>query len=627
MEGQLQDKDQQLKFKIGIPLIEILSDYLSKNEINKIFKLIPQNTPLILNLGSLNLTISQFIQSNTPNYVFIFEKTSVKTDFEILAKDYLLNIIRYSPGFLYLKDTHFRYILCNDNFAQAAGLKSPEEINGKTDYDLVWAKTEANLFRQDDIKALSGIYKINFEEPQLQADGSTKIVLANKIPLYDSQNNIIGILGNYLDITQRKKLEIEFLKAKEAAEAASIAKTEFIANMGHDIRTPLTGIIGFSRFLEEHVQDREDKEYAKQIHNSGEQLLLLLNDVLDMITADSTNENNVLCEPFDLHEVVHDVLELELPAVQAHHLTIETYIDEVMPHRVMGDKMKLHRILLNLAGNAIKFTKVGHIELNAKVLAKEADTVLVEFEVKDTGIGIPDNLQDKVFDRFFKVSPSYKGVYVGNGIGLHIAQKYVKLLGGNLRLESKEGVGTSFYFTLKMKLGATDFLSKASSKNASSYELNKTLVPQKIQTITPNLRVLLIEDNIPALTILKMMAGAFSNQISTAEDVESAFLLVQKQAFDLIISDVGLPKQSGDELAHQIRAFEKEEQRPPCIIIGLTGHSASETIQRCLDAGMNQVYQKPMHPDTLKKIFGQLKIADEQTDTRKRRGKADSGIE
>lgn len=162
---------------------------------------------------------------NVCQYVFIIEHNTSSISAGFLADQYLENIIRFSPGFMYLKDKHSRYLMCNENFSKAAGLASPAEILGLTDYDLAWGDTEAELFRKSDAEALSGISKINFEEPQLQSDGQARIVLANKIPLYDNQKRLIGILGNYIDITDRKNMENDLLQAKIAAEAGERAKT------------------------------------------------------------------------------------------------------------------------------------------------------------------------------------------------------------------------------------------------------------------------------------------------------------------------------------------------------------------------------------------------------------------
>src|SRR3990167_9845781 len=260
--------------------------------------------------------------------------------------------------------------------------------------------------------------------------------MVTKCPIKNYDGEVIGTVGCSVDITHIKELEKELRIAKEKAESASQAKSEFIANMSHDIRTPLTGIIGLSRILEEEATTLEEKQHARWVQESGERLLSLLNGVLDIVANDRANENDVRLETFDLYQVVQNVLELERAAVKARQLDIKTHFEGKVPHYVISDKMKLHRIILNLVGNAIKFTKKGHISIGVKLISVEKNIAYIEFQIEDTGIGIPDELQAKVFERFFKVSSSYKGIYTGNGIGLNIAKKFVELLGGNIALKS-----------------------------------------------------------------------------------------------------------------------------------------------------------------------------------------------
>ncbi|RUR20515.1 PAS domain-containing sensor histidine kinase [Legionella sp. km535] len=512
------------------------------------------------------------------------------------------------PGNFYWKNTDAEYLGCNDTLLKTLGLTSIKDIIGKTDKDL-WPDQAQTLKQNDQQVIQTG--KTLFLEEKVTMNGQDRYFTVIKMPLLDDRGNTIGILGNSLEITELKNTQAALQVAIENAEAANRVKTEFIANMGHDIRTPLTGIIGFSHHLKNHIKDIQFKECAKQIHDSGEQLLGLLNSVLDMITADNLNENSVISEVFDVHRLINDVLELEIPAIEEHHLAIKTQIDERIPHYLIGDRMKLHRILLNLVGNAIKFTPKGQIEISATFIEQEHETITIQFKVSDTGIGIPLHLHDKVFESFFKISPSHKGAYTGNGIGLHIAQKYAELLGGDLKLESTEGIGTSFFFSLKMKLANKDLICSSKPQNTAVLEETQTVHSALIEPLhAQQLHVLLIEDNESALKVLKMMIEPYSTHIRTAGDAESAMLFVKESPFDLIISDIGLPNINGDELASNIRAFEKEHQRRPCYIVGLTGHALNDIMDDCIKAGMNEVYRKPMNKNSLKQIINHFNIPD-----------------
>ncbi|MCX7115281.1 MAG: ATP-binding protein [Gammaproteobacteria bacterium] len=507
----------------------------------------------------------------------------------------LSNIVANMPGHVYWKNKEGVYLGCNDRQARSLGFSDASMLIGKTDFELPWGDGVAEKFRKNDQLVMeTGIMQL-VEEPS-QMEGRDVVVLSQKTPIKDTNGDIIGVLGISLDISDRKKMEEELQISKTKAEVASRAKTEFIANMSHDIRTPLTGIIGMSHQLEEEVTKPDERQHAKWVHESGEQLLDLLNGVLDMVSTGAANENEVKHEPFDLYQLVQDVLSLERSAVKVRQLDIKLHMDGAVPHYVVSDRMKLHRILLNLLGNSIKFTHQGHVGIEVRLLSCQGDMAQIEFRVVDSGIGIPDHLQDKVFDRFFKINPSNTGLYKGNGIGLHIAQNFVELLGGKISLTSQVDVGTTFLFVLSLKVGQAPDVVVEPPVGASAV----------VDGHLPKRRVLLVEDNFIALQVLKKMVEGFSVDVIDAMDAESALELVKAQPFDLVLTDVGLPGLSGDELAKSIRTWEKENHKRPMRIIGLTGHAEAEVAQRCLDAGMNQVEVKPMGKAGLEKIMGAL---------------------
>lgn len=533
---------------------------------------------------------------------------SIFKKLEAIEKEniYLNSIIENLPQLVYWKDKNRIYQGCNKYAAELLNLKSPADIIGKSDNDFAWsAQRIQSLQKVDELIIEKGISSV--VEDAIPVNGDIKIYLTSKTPLRNKEGEIIGILGISTDIADRKRMEIDLRVAKDKAEVASQAKTEFIANMGHDIRTPLAGIIGMAHILKNEVASSRAKEHAKIIYESGDQLLELLNGILDLISADSLIEESLPLEVFDLHDVIQDVIELEYAAVISRCLVFNKNIDESIPQYLLGDKMKLHRILLNLVSNSIKFTEKGSVALNVRLHSRDGDEVKIEFSVQDTGIGIAQELQDKVFDRFYKISPSYKGIYSGNGIGLNIVQKYVSLLGGELQLSSQIGVGTTFSFVIPLKIDQVSNMKKPSPL-PSKVLLAKT--PSKTYSNQPvkfnQLRILLVEDNIPVLTIMKIMLEEYEAQVMTALDAESAYQFVLSSDFDLVITDLGLPGKSGDELTSMIRAFEQEQHRQPMMIVGLTGHALGQITQRCLDAGMNEVYRKPMQSQALKALLESL---------------------
>lgn len=526
---------------------------------------------------------------------------------------YLNNIIESLPQLVYWKDKNYLYQGCNKHVADLLKLNSPRAIIGKSDNDFGWDKDRIeNLHKVDQLIIEKGISSI-VEDP-IPDNGITKILLTSKTPLRNKNNEIVGILGISTDITERKHMEQELYNAKEAAEAATRAKTAFIANMSHDIRTPLTGVIGMSEMLKEQLNNPELKQEAILLAESGNQLLTMLNEILEDVRAENFNESDIQEETFDVHECIHDLIKLEAPTTISKHLGLECLIDSNVPQYIVSDRKKIHHILLNLLGNAVKFTQKGKVTIEVKCLDMTESHAHIQINVSDTGIGIPDGLHNKVFERFFRIDPSYKGRYEGHGLGLHIVQSYVNLLGGHVTLTSKEGVGTTCHFDLQCKIGKKEFsedikVNEAEKKidivSEQSQVSNPTLASSSSPLCSVNENMphfLLVEDNAIALKVLESMITHAGCRFTSAMDAETALELLKSSSFDLVVTDIGLPGMSGIELAHQIRAFEKNTRINSIPIIGLTGHAQSIKPE-CIMAGMNDVLSKPLQASTLQLLL------------------------
>lgn len=538
-------------------------------------------TTISINMINGNSVI--FKGENLTNYKSMQEKL-----------DMLDNIIRYAPDMIYWKDKYSVHLGCNEQFAIAAGYKDRREIIGKTDHDFPW-QSQALKYQEDDLYVIeSGEPRLNIEDFMPYNNGKQATVITNKVPLRNLNGDIIGVLGIATDITHQKKVEQALNLAKEAAEAANHAKIEFIANMSHDIRTPLTGVVGMSKILEEAIIDPKLKNYAKWLGESGVQLLKMLNEVLDVVSADNLKEIDKDLEVFNIKRMLNDIIELEQPSTQLKGLQLIVNFDKNIPNVVISDYKKLHRILLNLLGNAIKFTQRGQVRLDVILQQKYKKKIKVRFSVIDSGIGIPEDLHSKVFDRFFRVTPSYKGVYAGSGIGLHIAQSYAHLLGSNIKLTSQVGVGTNFYFDVNLEVAdenicVSNDVNHLSAKFASGLGLVNS---QDVAEDAPLL--LLVEDNNIARLMLEKLVSQAGYRYKSVVDGEGAFELAKKKSFALIITDLGLPGISGIDLTKKIREFERNLQKTPIPIIGLTAHADPKIKSSCVDAGMNEAYTKPM---------------------------------
>ena len=523
-------------------------------------------------------------------------------------------IISSLPGSIYWKDIYGNYLGCSDEMCSFLGM-SKDQIIGKTDGHIgqilnwpIAVSTKAMKDDQEVIRTQSSL--LNIEEiPFTDKNGRIIRQLTSKVPLLNAEGTVIGVLGFSVDITQRKQMEEELLIAKEQAESANFAKTEFIANMSHDIRTPLTGMVGMSSLIEAKSTDPEIQEYAQDVHACGDQLLSMLNSILDVISAENINEQDIKDETFDLRHCIEDLVEIEKPTAKLKKLGLHVDFDNNIPPYIISDRTKIHRILLNLLGNAIKFTSVGSITIETKLLTLKDATANIKFAVHDTGMGIALEQQSKVFERFFRASPSYKGLYTGHGVGLHIAQSYAKLLRGEIKLSSIEGEGTTFSFELSCKIGKSDDV-----QSQDSLDLLPQLMTPRTNIVSPPLssksssqpNLLLIEDNSIALKVLESLVIDASCQHISVTNGAEALALAKTMDFDLIISDLGLPGISGTEFTEQLRAWENAHNKRSVPIIGLTAHAETTMRTLCLQAGMDKVMTKPLNKTGLQSLIDQF---------------------
>ncbi|MDP3704309.1 MAG: ATP-binding protein [Legionellaceae bacterium] len=524
---------------------------------------------------------------------------------DIATKEQLLrdSLIDYIPAQIFWKDKDLVYLGCNKAFVKSLGLNEKGDVIGKTDFDLPVDEKDSMLYRVDDLHIMSSQEpKLDMEESQSLIDGGRRVLSTSKVPLVNKHGTVYGVLGIYRDVTEQKQIENMLTLSKHEAEKASYAKSEFIANMSHDIRTPLSGVVGMAQLLVDALSNPEHKQYARWIHESGIQLLGLLNDILSVISADKLQPSDICCETFSLRQCVYDIIQLERPSTEMKGITLDVLIDDDIPDSLVSDRAKLYRILLNLFGNAIKFTNVGSVGIEIKKQNVGVDQIELKFRVMDTGIGIPKELQDKVFERFYRANPSYKGVYSGHGIGLHIARSYIESLGGELKLTSKVGVGTTFDFNLVFKTEQNQTpISDSDSPLAKQTATSHSYAESEEQPT-----VLLVEDNYVALKVLESIVKLAKLNFISACDAESALEIATTQPLHLIITDLGLPGMSGNELTTKIRAWERMQHRKPIPIVGLTAHAREQIREECTQAGMNDAYSKPMDLATMRMIVAEF---------------------
>lgn len=496
-------------------------------------------------------------------------------DSHMLLDQILFNV----PAAIFWKDLNGIYLGCNELFLKMADLTHPSQIIGMHDSELPWAGRGQD-YNEDDFYVMRTGETLKRVEPVSCVYGDI-IATTTKTPLYE-HDKIIGVLCIIHDIT-------DLIRAKEAAESASQSKSEFITNMSHDIRTPLAGIVSISENLRLKSRNPEETEQLSLIEDCGRQLLQLLNNVLDVASAENAHEDEIKWEAVNLIECIENVAALTVPNAAAKLLTLEVEMDQNLPCYVRTDHTKLERILLNFLGNAIKFTETGSIHLIVKLLERQGNVCHISWSINDTGIGIPDEEQEKIFGQFFRGSPSYRGVYKGNGVGLYIAKKFIKLLGGHdIKVQSTVGVGTSLNFILPMQITEA---SKIHRKEVSA----PNLLPEK------KYDVLLVEDTKIARIAAQIVLSDCCCTLNFAETGEEAVEKAKNHHYDFIFMDIGLPHMSGSEATALIRKTSEHNRHVP--IVGLSAHFDQHIQEQAIQSGMDEVLMKPLSRDQAKKIL------------------------
>jgi PAS domain S-box-containing protein len=401
-----------------------------------------------------------------------------------------------------------------------------------------------------------------------------------------------GVSDSYIsigtDITQRIASEIELKKAKELAEESLKVKNEFLANMSHEIRTPLNAVIGFTDLLLESQLTEEQRSHLETMQNSGAILLSLINNVLDLSKLDS-EKLKIEKIPFNLHKSFNTVLKLMKLRADEKGISLDLEIEPNTPIQVIGDPTRVEQILLNLIGNAIKFTNKGSVQITLKQLTETADTSEIYFEVRDTGIGIISNKINTVFGAFSQAKSDTSRIYGGTGLGLTIVKKLVGLLNGTIKVESKFGEGSVFKITLPLK---KDLI------NTNSEEKEKDIFMES----PLELSVLLVEDNKTNQLLAKTRLERWKCQVDIANNGIEGVKKAQQKMYDLILMDIQMPIMDGYEATKIIKNdISKEASRVP--IIAMTAYATNADIKRAKDSGMDDYIFKPFKPRELFSIL------------------------
>ncbi|MBN2703368.1 MAG: response regulator [Pontiellaceae bacterium] len=445
-------------------------------------------------------------------------------------------------------------------------------------------------------------------------NGQRRTISKNSETLYDEEGTEIGSIHSFEDVTLREMDRLELKKykehleilvqerttdlrranealhwqqldlsqAKEAAEQANRAKSSFLSVISHEIRTPLHGIVGFAELIGAAHPPTEIAELVNMILNESDHLGSLINTLLDHAKIEA-GKLDLLMEPFDIHRVIHDLEPLMRSMVRSKNVEIQLNIADDVPQWILGDGMRMTQVLINIASNAIKFTHEGFVRLSARVLSAENGAYMLEFEVEDSGVGIPSDKLDAVFESFTQADSRVSREYGGTGLGTTITRQLVKLMGGEVELTSTENVGTIFRVILPARAASEPALPVTKEKNGPEGSFrNGTLRG----------RVLVAEDNENAQMLIRMHLESAGCTADIAKDGREAVRLHAANEYDLVITDIQMPEMDGFETAMAIREQEKDNAHVP--LLAMTANADVATRERCRGCGMDDVLTKPL---------------------------------
>jgi len=508
-------------------------------------------------------------------------------------------IINTIPTRVFWKDRNLKYLGCNAIFAHDAGFTDPKDIIGKDDYAMGW-KAQAELYRSDDRQVIeNGSPKLLIEEIQTTPEGKAITLLTSKIPLRNSRGEITGVLGTYMDITERKRTEellqhhaneLETRVKERTAELlrANRTKDEFLANMSHELRTPLNGILGYSEILLEGVHGSINEKQSQSIeiiHSSGQHLLGLISDILDVSKIES-GKFELKLEKFQLNEVCQSSLIFIKQLALKKSIVVE-YSSSPSEITLLADPRRLKQILVNLLNNAVKFTP-DHGKVRFEVQA-DAQAGQIQFSINDTGIGIASADLEKLFEPFVQLESSLSRQYEGTGLGLSLAKRLIEMHGGSIGVESVPDRGSCFHFNIPI------------------IPLNminpETVIPQV--HITPDAGtgpngkkkvILLVEDNAINMMVTSEYLSVKGYQVINVVDGLKAIQQARTRKPDLILMDIQLPGISGIDA---IRTLRTEPEFALLPIIALTALAMPGDRELCFEAGVTEYLSKPF---SLKKL-------------------------
>ena len=552
-------------------------DEINKNKLREIAENLVK-TPLFSESNSETETLKLIhelevhqIELEMQNEELLHAKNSV----QLAAKKYL-ELFDFAPSgyFTLTKES----TIVELNLAAATILEKERVKLLSSDFRLQLLPESLKNYKQFVESIFSSAQKESCEIVIKTTKGTIKHIQMEGISLEENET----FLAVLLDVTNKKNSELELIKAKEKAEESDRLKSAFLANMSHEIRTPMNGILGFSGLLKDpHLTPEEQQNYIQIIEESGNRLLGIINDIIDISKIES-NQVLPIINQTDINEQLQFLFTFFKAETDKKNIQLISQITETKgSFFIETDREKVYAILTNLIKNAIKFTEIGRIEFGYKI-----NDLFIEFFVKDTGIGIPKDKQSAIFERFIQADSSDKRAFQGSGLGLAISKAYVEMLGGKIWLESTTNMGTTFFFSIPLVRVKPDTKKDENEKNVLLKPIKKW-------------NILIAEDDNASGLLLDKESVPFSNKITRVSDGRTAIeALKNDPSIDLILMDLKMPEIDGLEATRMIRTF-----NPSVLIIAQTAFGFEEDKIKALEAGCNDYISKPINKSELEKII------------------------